>query len=59
MQYGRFSVHHLFKCRLIKVEWGVSGSEVLLKDLWNDFVERFGGELEDDIDEEDDDEDAD
>jgi len=41
------------------VEWGVSGSEVLLKDLWNDFVERFGGEIEDDIDEEDDDEDAD
>jgi hypothetical protein len=32
------------------VEWGVKGSDVLLKDLWNDFVERFGGELEDDID---------
>lgn len=36
-----------------------SGSEVHLKDLWNGFVERFGGELEDDIDEEDDDVDAD
>ena len=41
------------------VEWGVSGSDVLLKDLWNDFVERFGGELEDDIDDDDDDDDED
>jgi hypothetical protein len=36
------------------VEWGVLGSDVLLKDLWNDFVDRFGGELEDDTDENDD-----
>lgn len=41
------------------VEWGVSGSDVLLKDLWNDFVERFGGELEDDIDDDLDEEDED
>lgn len=33
------------------VDWGISGTQVLLKDLWNDFVERFGGELEDDLDE--------
>jgi len=38
------------------VEWGVSGSDVLLKDLWNDFVERFGGDLEDDIDDDADEE---
>jgi len=41
------------------VEWGVSGSDVLLKDLWNDFVERFGGELEDDVDDDLDEEDED
>jgi len=41
------------------VEWGVKGSDVLLKDLWNDFVERFAGELEDDIDDDADDEDED
>jgi len=41
------------------VEWGVSGSDVLLKDLWNDFVERFGGELEDDIDDDADEEEED
>jgi hypothetical protein len=41
------------------VEWGVSGSDVLLRDLWNDFVERFGGELEDDIDDDADEEDED
>lgn len=34
------------------VEWGIQGSDVLLKDLWNEFVERFGGELEDDINDE-------
>jgi hypothetical protein len=33
------------------IDWGISGTQVLLKDLWNDYVERFGGELEDDIDE--------
>jgi hypothetical protein len=31
------------------VDWGISGTQVLLKDLWNDFVERFGGEIEDEI----------
>jgi hypothetical protein len=41
------------------VEWGVSGSDVLLKDLWNDFVERFGGEIEDGTDDLDDEEDED
>jgi hypothetical protein len=41
------------------VEWGVSGSDVLLRDLWNDFVERFDGELEDDIDDDADEEDED
>jgi len=41
------------------VEWGVSVSEVLLRDLWNDFVERFGGELEDDIDDDADEEEED
>jgi len=34
------------------VEWGIQGSDVFLKDLWNEFVERFGGEIEDDVDEE-------
>ena len=34
------------------VEWGIQGSDILLKDLWNEFVERFGGELEDDINDE-------
>ena len=34
------------------VEWGIQGSDFFLKDLWNEFVERFGGEIEDDVDEE-------
>jgi len=38
-------------------DWGVSGTDTLLKDLWNTHVERFGGEAEDDIDTDDTDED--
>jgi hypothetical protein len=38
-------------------DWGVSGTDTLLKDLWNTHVERFGGEAEDDSDTDDTDED--
>jgi hypothetical protein len=38
-------------------DWGVSGTDTLLKDLWNTHVERFGGEAEDDSDTDDIDED--
>lgn len=31
--------------------WSLSGTNLRLSDLWNDFVERFSGETEDDIDE--------
>ena len=33
------------------VEWGLKGTDLRLNDLWNDHVDRFGGEVEDDTDE--------
>jgi hypothetical protein len=41
------------------VEWGLKGTDLRLSHLWNDFVERFGGEAEDDVDDSADEEDAD
>ncbi len=41
------------------VEWGLQGTDSRLADLWNDFVDRFGGEVEDDLDEAIDDESSD
>ena len=40
-------------------DWGVTGTDLRLGHLWNDFVDRFSGEAEDDIEESEDDEDAD
>jgi hypothetical protein len=40
-------------------DWGVTGTDLRLGHLWNDFVDRFSGETEDDIEESEDDEDAD
>jgi hypothetical protein len=40
-------------------DWGVTGTDLRLGHLWNDFVDRFSGEAEDDVEESDDDEDAD
>jgi hypothetical protein len=40
------------------IEWGVLGTETRLRDLWNEYVDRFGGVLdEDNVESEDDDED--
>ena len=39
------------------VEWYLQGSELRLSDLWNDFVDRYGGEMEEsdsDVNEDDD-----
>jgi hypothetical protein len=41
------------------VEWGVSGTDLRLADLWNDFVDRFSGEVEDVVEETNEDEDSD
>ena len=41
------------------VEWGLLGTNLRLSDLWNDFVDRFSGEAEDDVDDSTDEEDAD
>ena len=41
------------------VEWGLLGTDLRLSDLWNDFVDRFSGEAEDDVDDSTDEEDAD
>jgi hypothetical protein len=41
------------------VEWGLLGTNLRLSDLWNDFVDRFSGEAEDDVDDSADEEDAD
>ena len=41
------------------VEWGLIGSDLCLSDLWNDYVERFSGEVDDDVDDSDIDEDSD
>lgn len=41
------------------VEWGLQGTDLRLTDLWNDFVDRFGGEVEDDIDEDESDDESD
>lgn len=41
------------------VEWGLLGTNLRLSDLWNDFVDRFSGEVEDDVDDSADEEDAD
>ena len=41
------------------VEWGLLGANLRLSDLWNDFVDRFSGEAEDDVDDSADEEDAD
>ena len=41
------------------IEWGLIGTDLRLSDLWNDFVDRFSGEAEDDVDDSTDDEDAD
>jgi hypothetical protein len=38
------------------VEWGLVGTDLRLSDLWNDFVDRFSGEAEDDVEESGDDE---
>ncbi len=40
-------------------DWGVTGTDLRLGHPWNDFVDRFSGEAEDDIEESEDDEDAD
>lgn len=41
------------------VEWGLLGTDLRLSDLWNDFVDRFSGEAEDDVDDSTDEEDSD
>ena len=41
------------------LEWGLLGTNLRLSDLWNDFVDRFSGEAEDDVDDSADEEDAD
>lgn len=41
------------------VEWGLVGTDLRLSDLWNDFVDRFSGEAEDDVEDSDDDDDSD
>lgn len=41
------------------IEWGLIGSNLCLSDLWNDYVERFSGEVDDDVDDSDTDEDSD
>ena len=41
------------------VEWGLIGSDLCLSDLWNDYVDRFSGEVDDDVDDSENDEDSD
>ena len=41
------------------VEWGLLGTNLRLSDLWNDFVDRFSGEAEDDVDDSPDEEEPD
>lgn len=41
------------------VEWGLVGTDLRLTDLWNDFVDRFSGEAEDDLEDSDNDDDSD
>ncbi len=41
------------------VEWGLLGTNLRLSDLWNDFVDRFSGEAEDDAEDSADEEDPD
>jgi hypothetical protein len=41
------------------VEWGLVGTDLRLSDLWNDFVDRFSGEAEDDVEDSDDEDDSD
>lgn len=41
------------------VEWGLPGTSLRLKDLWNDFVDRFSGEAEDELEDLDDEEETD
>jgi hypothetical protein len=39
--------------------WRLSGTDLRLTDLWNDFVDRFSGEAEDDLEDSGDDDDSD
>jgi hypothetical protein len=41
------------------VEWGLAGTDLRLSHLWNDFVDRFSGEAEDDVDDSVEEDDAD
>lgn len=41
------------------VEWSLVGSELRLSHLWNDFVDRFSGEAEDDVEDSGEDDDSD
>lgn len=41
------------------IEWGLVGTDLRLSDLWNDFVDRFSGEAEDDVEDSDDESDSD
>lgn len=41
------------------IEWGLIGTDLRLSDLWNDFVDRFSGEAEEDVEYSGEDEDAD
>jgi hypothetical protein len=40
------------------VEWGLVGTDLRLSHLWNDFVDRFSGEAEDDVEESGDEDDT-
>jgi hypothetical protein len=40
------------------IEWGLLGTDLRLSDLWNDFVDRFSGEAEDDVEDSSDDDES-
>jgi hypothetical protein len=39
--------------------WRLSGTDLTLNDLWTDFVDRFSGEVQDDVEDSGDDDDSD
>ena len=41
------------------IEWGLIGTDLRLSDLWNDFVDRFSGEAEEDVEDSGDDDESD